>query len=641
VPDVPDVPDLKTRTWTRDRDWYDQSRAWQFRPPADLHGSVSPDTAEAASGHTFTVTLKCGASLTLEAGAHITLEVPETWDAHLGNCYRRGIKTVGARNQIVVGYGAFVDVSCSNPEVALDVAVSWGRFFDLIDVVVTGGTVRPGDEIQLILGPEDGNLVQVQKHAQVAVLHTGVDITGAGAYLAAATQPTVRVIGATAERLRVFAPAVVIPGEQFGVRVLPVDLYSHNPSSGHAGQVQTFGAEGLTLPPTVEVRTDAAPQATSFSASASQPGVYRISVLDSLTGIAGRSNPIGVGFFADRSQHVLFGELHSQMWHSMGTGTTEEFFRWGRDVAGLDFCGPANHYNHRFELTDEIWQELVDTTNRFNDPGHFATLVSYEWGGINHSGHKNVYYRGAEGEFAYWYRRVHRSPDDLWESLAGRDALTIPHHTKFGSPTDWRFRNDRHQRLVEICSLWGISEEGGPHSVQAALAMGHRVGFIGGTDSHYGLANQGSYHVNDGNGLACVIAAEVTRDAIWRALWDRHCYATTGDRILLDFRLGGHSMGTDIETDLGENGLRHFSVRVAGTHTLEKVQILRNNEVVFSTEPKAEDWVGEWVDGESLAELALAPTFPRDRPFVFYYLRAYQRNRQQAWSSPIWLTQRI
>jgi hypothetical protein len=34
-----------------------------------------------------------------------------------------------------------------------------------------------------------------------------------------------------------------------------------------------------------------------------------------------------------------------QMWHSVGTGTTNEFFKWGRDAAGLDFCAPANHYN--------------------------------------------------------------------------------------------------------------------------------------------------------------------------------------------------------------------------------------------------------------------------------------------------------
>ena len=86
--------------------------------------------------------------------------------------------------------------------------------------------------------------------------------------------------------------------------------------------------------------------------------------------------------------------------------------------------------------------------------------------------------------------------------MAGRglEALTVPHHPKSMGGADWRFRNDRYQRLVEICSMWDIAEEAGPLSVQTALAMGHRLGFVGGTDSHYGLANQGSFHVNDGNG---------------------------------------------------------------------------------------------------------------------------------------------
>lgn len=606
---------------------------------------MKPDKVEASSGHTFLITLTCGNELTLNAGAHVTLEIPESWDTHLANCYRRGIHTVGARDQIKVGYGAFVDVTCSNPDAAVDVGVWWGRLFDLVDVVVTRGSLGPGDHIRLVLGPEDGNLVQCQKYSQVAILTTGVDPTGDGTYSRVSTQPSVRVTGAAAERFRIFAPTAVQPGQPFDVRVLPVDLYSFNPSSAYRGHARTFSGGDLALPPTVELDTSASPLGATFTATAGSQGIHHITVLDPATGISGRSNPIGAGFFpGDPDAHIYFGELHSQMYHSMGTGTTAEFFTWGRDVAGLDFCAPANHYNHRSEATDDVLQEVVDTANAFNQPGRFATMVSYEWGGVAGSGHKNVYYRGASGEFGYWYRGVHQSPEDLWRSLDGRDALTIPHHTKFGSPTDWRFRNDRHQRLVEICSLWGISEEGGPHSVQAALAMGHRLGFVGGTDSHYGLANQGSYHVNDGNGLACVVASELTRDSIWQALNDRRCYATTGDRILLDFRLEldgqSHPMGTDLPIDLAAASPRTFSIRVAGTHQLDTVEVLRNNQVIFSTQPNSEDWNGKWTDSDPILPLALAPTFGGDRPFVFYYMRVRQRNRQIAWSSPIWLTER-
>ena len=42
----------------------------------------------------------------------------------------------------------------------------------------------------------------------------------------------------------------------------------------------------------------------------------------------------------------------------------------------------------------------------------------------------------------------------------------------------------------------------------------------------------------------------------------------------------------------------------------------------------------------TMRPLALDPSFEYDRPFVFYYVRVTQANRQLAWSSPIWLTQR-
>ena len=313
---------------------------------------MSPNEVEAASGHTFVATLTLGPDLTLPTGAHITLEVPSTWECHLGNPYPRGLKTVGSREpgQIrKVGYGAFTDVACSRPDVKLALAASWGRHMDLVDVVVQEGELEPGDAVHIILGPPDGNLVQAQRYAQVAIFTVGVDREGDGTYRRAAAHPTVRVVGAHAERFKVFAPAVVQPGEDFSIRVLPVDGYSYNAATGYQGP----GAHYSHPRPggsrsSVALDQTTTPTGATISAQATQEGIHRVTVVDPATGIAGKSNPIGAGFFPDRC--VYFGEMHSQMWHSQGTGTTEEFFQWGRDVAGLDFCAPANHYKMRFEI---------------------------------------------------------------------------------------------------------------------------------------------------------------------------------------------------------------------------------------------------------------------------------------------------
>ena len=622
------------------------TRAWQMLPPVDVRAAITPSVVEAASGHTFVITLTAGPGLVLPAGAHITVEIPESWDCHLGNCFRRGVRTLGNRGQVRAGYGAYVDAACSNPDVQLAYAASWGRHLDLLDIVVQAGALQPGDEVSVTMGAPDGNLLQAQKFAQTAVFSIAVDVDGSGEYRQIAAFPTVQVIGAqAADRFRVFAPAVVRPGETFDVRVLPVDIYSFNPASGYAGEARVFASDGLATQERVRIDSAAQPHGETLTVTASATksaktsGAHTLSVFDPQAGISGKSNPIGVGFLPDRG--IYFGEMHSQMWHSMGTGTTAEFFTWGRDVAGLDFCAPANHYNWRFEVTDDIWQDLVADCNRFNTPGRFVTLVSYEWGGVSGSGHKNIYYRGDSGPFHYWYRRQHRNPDALWEDMAARglEALTVPHHPKAAGGVDWRFRNDRYQRLVEICSKWDIAEEAGPRSVQAALAMGHRLGFVGGTDSHYGLANQGSYHVNDGNGLACVMAPALTREAIWQALSDRRCYATTGDRILLDFTSDGRPMGSDITADLEGVGPRRLRMRAAGTAPITRVEVIRNNQPVFSADPHSDVWEDEWTDTADLSAAAFAPTFPDDRPFVYYYLRVFQANRQRAWSSPVWYTQ--
>ena len=199
---------------------------------------------------------------------------------------------------------------------------------------------------------------------------------------------------------------------------------------------------------------------------------------------------------------------------------------------------------------------------------------------------------------------------------------------------DWTEFHGRFQRLAEVCSIWGNSEKDSAHSLQAGLAMGHRLGVVGGTDTHFSQPGRPVDGPFDLGGITAILADRLERSALWDALYARHCYATTGERILLDFRVNGHLMGSEVRL----SGTRDVTGRVLGTTKLERVEVIRNNEVWQSIPVSDDERVTfEFEDTERLEEIALEPQVPEHGRFVFYYLRVIQRDRHWAMSSPIWL----
>jgi hypothetical protein len=530
------------------------------------------------------------------------------------------------------GYGVCVEAAASKDSVKTDIAISDLSRFSVIDVAITEGALQKGDWVKIILGGTESSKMRAQKYAQRAVFTMGVDIEGSGVYRRVDPFPTVRVVGNWAAGLRVVAPATVEPNVPFDIVVMPIDSYNHNPASGYTGTIGFLDpGEGLLTPQ----RDDPgkSPILVLKDVETTRKGVFRLTAIDEDKALIGRSNPIGSGF-SDEG-HIYFGDIHGQVYESIGTGTTEEYYQWGRDVERLDFCATANHYGGRYDPTPDIWDRVVHTSNRYYQPGEFVTFISFEWGG-GRVGHRNVYYRGSEGDLFPGFVEESNSLKKLWKLLEGRNVITIPHHPKYCGRTDWELRNDEMQRLVEICSMWGISESGGIHSVQYALSRGHRLGFIGGTDTHFGQPGHGSHGVNKGGGLAAVYAKELTRETIFDALRDRHCYATTGDRILLDFKVNGVGMGKEVKASSRDKS-RKIVVKAESTAPIEKVEIIRNSEIVYIHRERNLSAEFQWEDNESLDQIALSLTYEGDMLFVFYYCRLTQENGQMAWSSPIWL----
>lgn len=354
---------------------------------------------------------------------------------------------------------------------------------------------------------------------------------------------------------------------------------------------------------------------------------------------------------------VYFGDIHSHTGESAflgwgcGERSREENLIYARDSAGLDFYAITEH---DWQMNEEDWCHLQALNERFNAEDAFVTLHAYEWTSCNY-GHRNVYFLDQGGPFVSsnvdkvgygtWNAR-NPHPDELWNALSGTrvEAMTAPHHTSAAqflvSPE--AYFNSRYDRFIEIYSCWGLSEQSeqpmrddlclvtdryAHHSVNDFLRQGFRLGVVASSDCHDGHPghSQGTsrrphqYHYM-GSGRVAVLAERHSREDIYFALKARRSYATTGEPIVLDFRYGEAYMGEEVK----RNGAP-FYLEVRGTSSLDKVEIVKDGEVVFSESPQSDSVAVQWCEpnGSSAAS--------------YYYLRVLQADGERAWSSPIWL----
>ena len=149
--------------------------------------------------------------------------------------------------------------------------------------------------------------------------------------------------------------------------------------------------------------------------------------------------------------------------------------------------------------------------------------------------------------------------------------------------------------------------------VSKALEKGYRLGFQASSD-----------HISTHVSYACVLAEEFSRRRLVDAMRRRHTYAAT-DNIVLDVRLGALGiMGDEVRT-----AEPRLDVVVLGTGPLDRVEVLRNGEVVHTERPEKEGAESRfrWQD----------PAPPRGEKASYYYVRVVQKDGQMAWGSPIWV----
>lgn len=270
--------------------------------------------------------------------------------------------------------------------------------------------------------------------------------------------------------------------------------------------------------------------------------------------LACRSNPI-TAYAQAPAQRKFWGDLHAQSDATVGTGTEDEYFAFARDQAWLDF---VSHQGNDFQVSDGTWERLNETVRRYHQDGAFVVLPGYEWSGNTPAGgdHNIVYRR--EGypilRSSHW-----QIPDTAESALSpahpagilferlrehvGPENVLVMAHVGGRYADIRRYFDPALSNLVEVASCWGVFE----WLLWDAFEKGHIVGVSCNSDGHKGrpgAEGPGAGEFGIASGLTCVLAPELSREALFHALQERRCYGTTGPRIDLSFELGGELMGT-------------------------------------------------------------------------------------------------
>jgi hypothetical protein len=323
---------------------------------------------------------------------------------------------------------------------------------------------------------------------------------------------------------------------------------------------------------------------------------------------------------------TLFGDIHQHSAHSDGCGTAHEPYLRARFVYGDDFAALSDHESFLGKrIGPGEWRYLQEVAAAHDAPGRFSTLFAYEWTGRAHPGpgHKVVY--SAAPGLPIVSRDAEPSGEGLLARLRAHGAIAVPHHVGW-TGADEAAHDPDVQPIWEICSCHGCYLHaqhplGGrgelrDQMVEEVLRRGRRFGFIACSDGHGLLFHHGVGRKRDSfrTGLTAVQARSNERAAIFEALRERRCYATSGVPIYLDVDAEGQPMGSVLA------GPRRVRVRAAGVGPLRSLSLVGAAGTIATV-------AGRGAEAELEA--------PLERGWA--YAKVEQADGEMAWSSPLWV----
>lgn len=388
-----------------------------------------------------------------------------------------------------------------------------------------------------------------------------------------------------------------------------------------------------------------------------ETGVYTIQLINCSTQQIFKSPPIYC--LPENEHHLFFGLLHGESERYDATEHIEDALRYFRDDRAFHFYG-VSPFESQEETSQELWKSIVQNVTDFNENERFITFLGMQWQGENRTEGLHLFVFAKDNKPILRKKDLRSSTlKKIYKSFSPKEMISIPLFTMAdNSVYNFDEFDPEFERVVEIYNAWGCSEctqkegnlapieskktlhESREGSLQKALQRNFRFGFVaGGLDDRGTFANLfDSDQQQYAPGLTAITASHQTREAFFEALYERSCYATTGERIIVGFYLAGIPMGKETST-VEKPGLsinRHISGFVAGTCLLKSVEIIRNGQVIKTFNPQDYHIDFTFDDMEPLQTVILS-TQDHKPPFAYYYLRVIQADGHMAWSSPIWI----
>ncbi len=321
---------------------------------------------------------------------------------------------------------------------------------------------------------------------------------------------------------------------------------------------------------------------------------------------------------------LVFGDMHGHT-ENDAIGTVDMYYTHGLLIAGMDYLASTNHdYTPNF-LTQSEFAATQALAGVYNGIPERVAFSGYEWTtdpADARGGHRAMYFLK---DTAVLHRSTtvgSNTVSKMYGILKGQDVIMQPHHN------GWEGYDAKLQPVLEVTSAWRqLREEstemkasGKVQSAWEALERGYKIAFVGSGDTHW-LGPGEDY------GITGAYVKELTREGVFEAIRARRVYASTGARMLLDFRVNDTFMGGETVV----SGEPRISVDVTGDGDLSQLEVVRDRRIVYAVPGAGKRAAFQFVDKTGN---------PDKRKASYYYLRITQKDKGKVWSSPVYVTWR-